>query len=169
MRCVFLVAFVVAVGSSSAPAVSASAVAAGSSFRCTAVAVWDGDGPIWCTEGPRIRLAGVATRELDGSCRPGHPCPAASGIQARNTLVNLLGGARGRLAAGHVRVAAVPLRCVSQGHAKGARTAAWCAAPRVGDLSCALVERGVALRWHRYWQEAQCPTAGARTSQVTAR
>lgn len=42
---------------------------AGVSFSCTPIAVWDGDGPIWCAEGPRIRLAGVAAREIDGSCR----------------------------------------------------------------------------------------------------
>lgn len=141
-------------------ALAASAVAAGSSFSCTAVAVWDGDGPIWCAEGPRIRLAGVAARELDGSCRPQHPCPGPSGIAARNRLVELLGGARGTLATGHIKVSAVPLRCVSEGDGKGGRTAAWCVAPRVGDLSCALIGSGVALRWDRYWREGQCRPAG---------
>ena len=149
-------------------AFAASAVAAGSSFTCTAVAVWDGDGPIWCAEGPRIRLAGVAARELDGSCRSGHPCPGPSGIVARNTLVGLLGGARGTLATGHVRVT-VRLECVSDGDAKGGRTAAWCVAPRVGDLSCALVGKGVALRWNRYWRDGQCGEAGVRAAQARAR
>ena len=158
MRCVMLIAVVAAPVAWSTPslALAASAVAAGSSFPCTAVAVWDGDGPIWCAEGPRIRLAGVAERELDGSCRRSHPCPGPSGIVARNTLVALLGGARGTLGTGHVKIARVPLRCVSQGDGKGGRTAAWCVAPRVGDLSCALVGKGVALRWDRYWREGQC-------------
>ena len=48
-------------------------VPAGQSFQCTPTLVWDGDGPIWCAEGPRIRIAGVAAREIDGSCRPGQP------------------------------------------------------------------------------------------------
>lgn len=43
-------------------------VAAGHSFTCTPTRVWDGDGPIWCAEGQRIRLAGIAAREIDGSC-----------------------------------------------------------------------------------------------------
>ena len=63
------------------PALTAT-VAAGTSFTCTPVAVWDGDGPIWCAEGPRIRLAGVAAREIDNSCRRYHPCPDASGTAA---------------------------------------------------------------------------------------
>ena len=40
----------------------ASVVAPGATFTCTPVAVWDGDGPIWCAEGPRIRLEGIAAR-----------------------------------------------------------------------------------------------------------
>ena len=169
MRCVFPVAIVAAVASWPMPTIAASAVRSGTTFPCTAVAVWDGDGPIWCAEGPRIRLAGVAARELDGSCRLSHPCPVPSGVVARNTLVGLLGGPRGTLATGHVKVAAVPLRCVSQGDGRGGRTAAWCVAPRVGDLSCALVGAGVALRWDRYWRDGHCAEVTGRAVQARAR
>lgn len=65
-------------------------VPSGQAFICTPVRVWDGDGPVWCREGPRIRLAGIAAREIDGSCRKGHPCPRASGIAARDALVRAL-------------------------------------------------------------------------------
>lgn len=166
MRWLFAVAILAAAGSWSAPAEAASAVKSGIAFSCTAVAVWDGDGPIWCAEGPRIRLAGVAAREIDNSCRPSHPCPGASGIVARDTLVGLLGGARGTLATGHIKVSAVRLTCISEGDGRGGRTAAWCVAPRVGDLSCALVGSGVALRWARYWRNAQCPQVARRPAQV---
>lgn len=44
-------------------------IAAGLAFSCTPVAVYDGDGPIWCAEGPRIRLTAIAAREMDGTCR----------------------------------------------------------------------------------------------------
>ncbi len=37
---------------------AASIVPAGQTFDCTLTAVWDGDGPIWCAEGPHIRLSG---------------------------------------------------------------------------------------------------------------
>jgi endonuclease YncB( thermonuclease family) len=61
------------------PAKAVEIVGAGKSFKCTPVAVWDGDGPIWCAEGPRIRISGVAAREIDGTCRANQPCPWPAG------------------------------------------------------------------------------------------
>lgn len=138
--------------------------APGTPFPCTPVAVWDGDGPIWCAEGPRIRLHGIAAREIrrvdarivDGGCKRGHPCPAVSGVVARDRLVGLLGGPRGTLATGHVRVRGPVLSCISYGSARGSRTAATCSAPKVGDLSCALVRAAVVLRWRAYGGDAVC-------------
>lgn len=131
-------------------------VAVGETFACTPVAVWDGDGPIWCAEGPRIRIAGVAARELDGSCSRGHPCSGVTGVEARDRLVRLLGGARGKLPTGHIKVSSAPMRCRSDGSAGGSRTAAWCKSPGFGDLSCAVVQAGGAVRWARYWKSHRC-------------
>ena len=131
-------------------------VAAGLLFTCTPTAVWDGDGPIWCAEGPRIRLAGIAAREADGTCRSNQPCPGASSDQARDQLVRLLGGARGTLPTGHVKVRARPMRCASDGSAGGSRTAAWCVTSAGVDLNCAMVRSGKALRWRRYWRNHRC-------------
>ena len=131
-------------------------VSAGAAFTCTPVAVWDGDGPIWCAEGPKIRIAGVAAREMDGRCSPGQPCPAVNAIEARDRLVRLLGGARGAHSEGHVKVRAAPMRCSSDGSAGGSRTAAWCTSPEFGDLSCAVVRAGGAVRWSRYWGDHRC-------------
>jgi endonuclease YncB( thermonuclease family) len=131
-------------------------VAAGAMFTCTPVAVWDGDGPIWCAEGPRVRIAGVAAREMDGTCNTNQPCPTAGAIEARNRLVRLLGGPKGTLPTGHVKVRGAPMRCVSDGSAGGSRTAAWCHSPAFGDLSCAVVRAGGALRWARYWRNHRC-------------
>ena len=132
-------------------------IAAGLLFTCTPTAVWDGDGPIWCAEGPHIRLAGIAARELDGSCRPGQPCPTESGVAARDGLVRLIGTATGTASTGHILVSAAPLRCQSEGPGKGTRTAAWCVGAR-GDLSCAMVRLGYALRWDRYGGREVCAT-----------
>ena len=131
-------------------------VAAGSSFTCTPTAVWDGDGPIWCAEGPKIRLAGIAAREIDGVCKTGHPCPLTSGVDARDRLVGLLGGARGTLATGHIKVRTAAMRCISDGSANGDRTAAWCSTAAGMDLNCAMIKSGAALRWDRYWRSHQC-------------
>lgn len=129
---------------------------AGTTFSCTPTSVWDGDGPIWCAEGPRIRLAGISAREMDGSCRNNQPCPKAGAEASRNALVRLLGKPVGRLREGHVAVKGPMLRCVSTGSAGGSRTAAWCVSPVVGDLSCAMVRGGWAFRWERYWQKHRC-------------
>lgn len=137
-------------------AVAAQIVAAGATFQCTPVAVWDGDGPVWCAEGPRIRIAGVAAREIDETCKPNQPCPTVSGVDARDRLVRLLGGARGTLSTGHIAVRSAPMVCTSEGSAGGARTAAWCRSPTVGDLSCEVVRLGGAIRWPRYWRDHRC-------------
>jgi endonuclease YncB( thermonuclease family) len=131
-------------------------VAAGAAFTCTPVAIWDGDGPIWCAEGPKVRIAGVAAREMDGTCRPNQPCPATGATDARDRLVRLFGGARGTLATGHIKVRAEPMTCISDGSAGGSRVAAWCRSPAFGDLSCAVVRAGGAVRWARYWRNHRC-------------
>ncbi|MEW6628580.1 MAG: hypothetical protein AB1431_17500, partial [Pseudomonadota bacterium] len=71
---------------------AATVISDGQVFTCTPTRVWDGEGPIWCREGMHVRLARIAAREMDGSCRPGQPCPEASALTDRDTLVNLLGG-----------------------------------------------------------------------------
>lgn len=131
-------------------------VPAGQRFQCTPTLVWDGDGPVFCAEGPKLRIAGVAAREIDGSCRTNQPCPPVSGTVARDRLVRILGGARGITADGHVVVRAATMTCMSDGSAGGARTAAWCTSPAFGDLSCAVVASGGAVRWPRYWRDHRC-------------
>ena len=131
-------------------------VPSGQNFDCTPTRVWDGDGPVWCAEGPRIRLSGIAAREIDGTCRPNQPCPSTSAARARDYLVSLVGRAVGTSEQGHVLVKGPTMRCVSTGSAGGNRTGAWCVSPQGGDLSCAMVASGFALRWDRYWGSHSC-------------
>ena len=141
-------------------AMAAQVVAAGTTFSCTPVAVWDGDGPVWCAEGPKIRIAGVAAREIDETCRSNQPCPTVSGAEARDRLVKLLGGARGRSPDGHIFVSSAKMTCYSDGSAGGSRTAAWCTSPAFGDLSCAVIQAGGAIEWARYWRNHRCHDVG---------
>ena len=134
----------------------AQVVAATLTFKCTPIAVWDGDGPIWCAEGPKVRIAGVAARELDGSCKTNQPCPSVAAVDARDRLVRLLGGKKGILRDGHIAGRSATMTCFSDGSAGGARTAAWCTSPRFGDLSCAAIREGGAVRWPRYWRDHRC-------------
>ena len=135
---------------------AATVIASGQSFTCTPTQVWDGDGPVWCAEGPHLRLAGIAAREMDGTCRANQPCPDASATEARDALVNLLGGARGTRASGHIVVAGPRLTCRSEGSAGGSRTAGGCGrpggeGPRGGVTR---TRRGVA--WRRHWKGRPC-------------
>lgn len=114
-----------------------SVLAAGTIFTCTPTHVWDGDGPIWCAEGPKIRLSGIATREIetrggqaaDAGCIHGHPCPTADGVAARDHLVQLIGTVIGRARSGHIRVRAPTIRCISRGSGGYGRTGAICSGP----------------------------------------
>ncbi len=135
---------------------AASIVASGQTFTCTPTHIWDGDGPVWCAEGPHLRIAGIAAREMDGTCRTNQPCPAASAIEARDALIQLMGGARGTISTGHVVVRGPRLTCRSEGGAGGNRTAAWCRLPSGADLSCAMIKTGTVLRWDRYWKGPAC-------------
>nr|WP_257540748.1 hypothetical protein [Sphingobium sp. CFD-1] len=137
-------------------AASVSVVPSGQTFRCTPTRVWDGDGPVWCAEGPRLRLSGIAARESDGTCRSNQPCPRASAAAARDVLVGLLGRPVGVAPEGHVLIRGPTMRCNSVGGAGGNRTAAWCVSPTVGDLSCRMVESGAVLKWPRYWLSHRC-------------
>lgn len=137
-------------------ALAAAVVSAGQTFTCTPTAVWDGDGPIWCAEGPHVRISGIAAREMDGTCRDNQPCPPATALQARDALIDLFGGARGTNSTGHVRVTGPTMVCRSEGSAGGSRTAAWCSLPSGQDLSCAMVATGTVLKWDRYWRGHRC-------------
>lgn len=136
--------------------VAAAVVPAGQSFQCTPIRVWDGDGPIWCTEGPRVRLSGVAAKELDGSCKSGHPCPKPDPVQSRDALVALIGKPVGFAREGHVLVRGPTMTCRSDGGAGGDRTAAFCVSPKSGDVSCNMIAGGWAAKWQRYWRRHRC-------------
>lgn len=121
-------------------------LAAAAVLICTPIAVWDGDGPIWCDEGPKIRLAGIAAREIDGTCRPHHPCPDASGIEARDALVRLLGGTKGSWKSGHIVVSAQSMRCQQVGRSYD-RIVANCQLADGRDLSTAMLMTETVMRW----------------------
>lgn len=135
---------------------AAAVVPTGQSFGCTPTRVWRGDGPIWCAEGPRIRLSGVAAREIEGSCKTDHPCPNARPETARDALVQLIGRRTGTSSEGHVFVRGPTMTCRSDGSAGGGRTAAFCVSPHSGDVSCNMVAGGWAAKWQRYWRGHRC-------------
>lgn len=134
-------------------------IEAGKPFLCTPTAVWDGDGPIWCEEGPRVRLSGINAQEMDEpACKEGFPCVDVTGVLARDALVNLVGTPTGEISPhGHIMVEGPTMTCVSDGGARGVRTAAFCVSPKSGDLSCKMLEGGWVAKWPKYWGDYNCP------------
>lgn len=105
------------------------ALASAATFVCTLVAVWDGDGPIWCKEGPKIRIAGIA-----------------AAVAARDALVRLLGGPKGQRDTGHVIVRAPAMRCSADGLSNG-RDVASCRLSDGRDLAQAMLATITILDW----------------------
>ena len=105
-----------------------------SSFECRVSSITDGD-TLRCSDGTRVRLHAVASRESDESCRPGHPCPSASGSAAAAMLEQLAGGQT--------------LQCEQTGTTYN-RVAAICRNEAGTEINCAMVESGTALIWPRY-------------------
>lgn len=138
------------------------ALLAAAAFTCTPAQVWDGD-TFTCADGRKIRIAGIAAREvkwtgaamIDAGCSEGHPCPGKSGVEAREHLARLFGGGRGTGPHGHILVNGPVLRCEPNGRTRS-RLAAWCASPATGDVSCRMVRGGYAVRWEKFWKGRRC-------------
>lgn len=136
-------------------------------FLCAVIAVHDADGPLWCASGEKVRLQGVAARELDGSCRPNQPCPVGSPITARTAAIVALGGRvdaqktarlaryeRGVLQHVYLAPPHVRLSCTRTGTSRG-RVTAWCQLPSGRDLSCEAIRAGAAVRWAKFDREGK--------------
>jgi endonuclease YncB( thermonuclease family) len=141
------IAFAMSVGwTAYSPQSGAEATLLGNNFSCTVASVTDGD-TFRCAETGadgrqiRVRLAGIAARERDGTCLVGHPCPTASADAATAEME--------RLASGQV------LSCDPNGTTFG-RIAAFCVRSDGTDLSCAMIESGTVERWDRYWGAHRC-------------
>jgi endonuclease YncB( thermonuclease family) len=109
-------------------------------FACTVASVTDGDA-LRCTDGTRVRIAGINAREKDGTCNVGAPCPSASAEQATSVL--------SALAAGRV------LQCQANGTTYD-RIAAFCRTADGVDVSCAMMASGTVARSDRYWRGHRC-------------
>ena len=116
------------------------AASASGGFACTVASVTDGD-TLRCTDGTRVRIAGINAREKDGTCNVGAPCPAASAEQATAVLE--------ALAAGRV------IQCQANGTTYN-RIAAFCRTADGVDVSCAMLNSGTVARWDRHWNGHSC-------------
>jgi endonuclease YncB( thermonuclease family) len=111
-------------------------------FTCEVVRVHDGDGPLWCRSGQKVRVAGVQSPDFTNAepCRhrrAGYVCNDGAAKRARDVATRLTLHRR--------------LSCRSVDRSYD-RIVARCTLPDGRSLSCALLAAGAAQRWDRYWR-----------------
>ncbi len=111
-------------------------------FVCEVVRVHDGDGPLWCRSGEKVRVAGVQAPDFTSASpcrqrRAGYVCDDAAARRARTIATRLTL---------HQRLTCQP---VDRSYS---RVVARCTLPDGRSLSCALLAAGAAVKWDRYWR-----------------
>lgn len=113
---------------------------------CHVVRVHDGDGPLWCRSGLKIRVAGIQAPDFEsaGPCRrpaarrAAYTCDDRAAARSQRIVSNLILGKR--------------LACQPTGESYS-RIVARCTLPDGRSLSCAAIAAGAAIRWDRYWRQ----------------
>ena len=114
-------------------------------FICQVVKVHDGDGPIWCLNGRKVRIAGVQAPDFESAapCRDrrriagNYTCDDAAARQSQRIVEQLTLNQR--------------LQC-SPVDRSYARVVARCTLSDGRSLSCATIAAGAAVRWLSYWR-----------------
>lgn len=117
-------------------------VASLSTFSCEVIRVHDGDGPLWCRNGVKVRVAGIQAPDYESA----QPC--------RTDRANYV--CDDRAAAASQRVAqrlTLHRRLTCQPVDRSyKRVVARCTLPDGRSLSCAMLAVGAATRWDTYWR-----------------
>lgn len=115
------------------------------SFVCEVVKVHDGDGPLWCRSGQKVRVAGIQAPDYTSASpcrRPAarrvtYTCDDAAAERSRRIVERLVLGQR--------------LMCQPEDRSYK-RIVARCTLPDGRSLSCAAIAAGAAVRWATYWR-----------------
>ena len=121
-------------------------LAPSTAFSCAVTRVHDGDGPLWCSNGIKVRIAGVQAPDFESAS----PCRAADSRRA-NYLCDDAAAKRSQRIVERL-VLRKTLKCDSTGKSYG-RVVARCALPDGRSLSCAVIASEAAVRWDRYWRQ----------------
>lgn len=114
-------------------------------FICTVTRVHDGDGPLWCSNGVKVRIAGVQAPDF----RSAEPCRHPD-ARRHNYACNDAAAKRSRLTVERL-VLHRSMSCLPVGASYG-RVVARCTLADGRSLSCAVIAAGAAVRWDRYWR-----------------
>lgn len=117
-------------------------LAAAASFSCRVVRVHDGDGPIWCANGMKVRTAGVQAPDFESAtpCRTRKTNYVCDDLEAEASRVIVE-----RLVLGRT------MTCLPVDRSYK-RIVARCTLPNGSSLTCATIEAGAARKWDKYWR-----------------
>ena len=114
-------------------------------FTCDVVRVHDGDGPLWCRSGEKVRVAGIQAPDFQSaepcrrpvSLRAAYTCDDRAAARSQGIMSSLVMGKQ--------------LTCQPKGKSYS-RIVARCTLPDGRSLSCAAIAAGAAIRWERFWR-----------------
>ena len=115
-------------------------------FTGEVVRVHDGDGPLWCRTGQKVRVAGIQAPDFKNAV----PCRRAAVRRAAYTCDDVA-AERARLVVSRLTLGR-RLTCQPVGTSYS-RIVARCTLPDGRSLSCAAIAAGAAVRWARYWRQ----------------
>ncbi len=121
-------------------------IATSAPFSCTVSRVHDGDGPLWCTNGIKVRIAGVQAPDFQSA----EPCEHPDARRASYTCDN--DAARRSQKIVERLVLHRTMSCQPMGMSYK-RVLARCTLADGRSLSCAVIAAGAAVRWDRYWRQ----------------
>jgi len=116
------------------------ALSPATTFSCTVTRVHDGDGPLWCSNGIKVRIAGFQAPDFESAS----PCRVADPRRVNYRCDNAA-AQRSQQIVEHLVLRSV-LRCEAIGKSY-ARVVARCTLPDGRSLSCAVIASGAATRW----------------------
>jgi endonuclease YncB( thermonuclease family) len=111
-------------------------------FPCHVVRVHDGDGPIWCANGIKVRTAGVQAPDFENAspCRTHKASYVCDNRKAEASRISVE-----RLVLGRT----MSCQPVDRSYK---RVVARCTLPDGRSLTCATLAAGAAQRWDTYWR-----------------
>ena len=115
-------------------------------FTCVVVRVHDGDGPLWCANGIKVRIAGVQAPDYEDA----EPCRRRDASRANYTCDNAAANRSQQIAERLVLRQTLTCQPVGMSYA---RVVARCKLADGRSLSCVAIAAGGATRWHRYWRQ----------------
>lgn len=121
------------------------AAAALPSFTCDVIRVHDGDGPLWCRSGQKVRIASVQAPDFKNA----QPCRRPKARRAAYTCDDTA-AERSRVIVERL-VLRQRMSCQPVDHSYN-RVVARCTLIDGRSLSCAVIAAGAAVAWPTYWR-----------------